>query len=555
MSTIFQRLGIFGMPEKQEDALLASLLIGDPTLLIGKQGTAKTGLVTAIGAAMSQSTQRKYPDEPDKWIKYHAYDSSKINFEDLIGIPNVQKFQDGKMEYVTSPQTAWDKHIVCFDEFNRQLPERQNNLFELIRSRTLMGSDTKTLWIFNCMNPYGMAGTEVLDDALVDRHMWFIYVTDFHGLDEASKLAVANHTGHHDAVAIKRYWGNREYDYDIKENVINHKLADVGDDIFKLMEVATVCYHDMLDEIGEAYGHFVSRFISTLQSEMHNKDWHVELTGRRASMLRRGLIAYRAVQLAKAKEFGTRVADPRTSAKNALLMSIPVGIAQASANGMDHTAITAIKTTVDTLSEFFNRDSKASMIAAIDTIYELFTTPSLARKIEILTQEMKDEFAQNQAWNDIVTPKTMPKPGTNEALQRSLLLWVISNLITVDPKSVPINYQKHVVREALTTKVTDLTPKLELKGALALHSDQIESHIAQYTDDCVRMQAVLTYQAELASRQMLSRSELSMIRGIVDQECLALRHIIDRGKFISNPVSKTKAKTKDSDLAVADQII
>ena len=175
MSTIFQKLGIYGMPEEQENAILACLLLGEPMILIGKQGTSKTGLVTALGAAMSQSTMRKYPEDPSKHIKFHAYDSSKINFEDLIGMPNIMDSKKGKIEFLTSEQTAWDKDLVCFDEFNRQTPEMQNSLFELIRSRTLMGSPTEIKWIFNCMNPM-MEGTEVLDEALVDRHLFFICI-------------------------------------------------------------------------------------------------------------------------------------------------------------------------------------------------------------------------------------------------------------------------------------------------------------------------------------------------------------------------------------------
>ncbi len=40
---IFPRLGIYGWKEADEDLLLASLLTGDPVLLVGSHGTAKAG--------------------------------------------------------------------------------------------------------------------------------------------------------------------------------------------------------------------------------------------------------------------------------------------------------------------------------------------------------------------------------------------------------------------------------------------------------------------------------------------------------------------------------
>ena len=45
---ILEKLGIYGWSEKDENLLLAGLLTGDPILLIGKHGTAKTHVANKI---------------------------------------------------------------------------------------------------------------------------------------------------------------------------------------------------------------------------------------------------------------------------------------------------------------------------------------------------------------------------------------------------------------------------------------------------------------------------------------------------------------------------
>jgi len=45
---ILQQLGIFGWKEADENLVLASLLIGDPLLLIGNHGCAKTHVANKV---------------------------------------------------------------------------------------------------------------------------------------------------------------------------------------------------------------------------------------------------------------------------------------------------------------------------------------------------------------------------------------------------------------------------------------------------------------------------------------------------------------------------
>ena len=403
MINIFEQIGIFGVTTEQENAILATMLTGDPCLLIGKPGTAKTGLVLVLGAAMRMSTMRKFPNQPNKWINYHAYDSSKVNFEDLIGFPNVESLKHGKIEFTRSPMTIWDKDLISFDEFNRQLPERQNNIFEIVRNRTIMGMPTEVKWVINCMNPHDMAGAEELDEALVDRHMNFLYINDFDHLSHDDKLSVVRHTGSSDAPALKSYWLKESAKFDVNSGEINEALANVGDLIFKILEDAAKSYKEIETEKGKSYGTFITRFLSALNREQDDKDWKVDLSGRRAGMIYRSLISYRAIEHAKCANIPRyKITDLKTCFKNVMKISIPFGIAKAASSGPAAQAIAAVNSNIELFNDFFVKDGEKGMISAVDTIYELITTTSLSRKIKILIEDITDDTSRNQIWTNIL---------------------------------------------------------------------------------------------------------------------------------------------------------
>lgn len=114
---ILEQLGIYGWKAGDENLLLASLLTGDPLLLIGNHGCAKTHAATKIAQAMGR--------------KFLVYDASKATFEDVLGYPNVEKLKAGQVEYVSSPVTIWDKELVLIDELNRAVPELQSKWLEI----------------------------------------------------------------------------------------------------------------------------------------------------------------------------------------------------------------------------------------------------------------------------------------------------------------------------------------------------------------------------------------------------------------------------------------
>lgn len=74
--SILEKMGIFGWKEEEENLLLASILTGDPLLLIGRHGSAKTAVAEKMAEALAR--------------KFIVYDASKALFEDVLGYPNIR---------------------------------------------------------------------------------------------------------------------------------------------------------------------------------------------------------------------------------------------------------------------------------------------------------------------------------------------------------------------------------------------------------------------------------------------------------------------------------
>ena len=192
---ILKQLGIFGWKEADENLVLASLLTGDPLLLIGNHGCAKTHVANKVAQALGR--------------KFLVYDASKAMFEDVLGYPNVEKLKHGAVEYVPSPVTIWDKELVLIDELNRAVPELQIKWLEIIRSRKIMGFPTQVKWVWAAMNPISYSATQSLDNALVGRFAIFLYPPDVLQMDEADRIKVATHINGDDAPSLSE-WTNGE---------------------------------------------------------------------------------------------------------------------------------------------------------------------------------------------------------------------------------------------------------------------------------------------------------------------------------------------------------
>jgi hypothetical protein len=158
-------------------------------LLVGAHGSAKTLLANRLAWAMG--------------LKFHAYDASKALFEDVIGFPNPRSISKGKIDYIPTEISIWDKEFVLVDELSRASPMMQNKWLEVIRSRKVMGKSARKLrYIFAAMNPPGYIGSIPLDAALAGRFAYIINIPTTDTMEAKDLSRIVEEISEDDAPAI-----------------------------------------------------------------------------------------------------------------------------------------------------------------------------------------------------------------------------------------------------------------------------------------------------------------------------------------------------------------
>ena len=374
---ILNQLGIFGWKEADENLVLASLLTGDPLLLIGNHGCAKTHVGNKVAQALGR--------------KFLVYDASKAMFEDVLGYPNVEKLKHGIVEYVPSPVTIWDKELVLIDELNRAVPELQSKWLEIIRSRKIMGFPTQVKWVWAAMNPISYSATQALDNALIGRFAIFLYPPDVLQMDEADRIKVATHINGDDAPSLSEWTGGES-----AGTVAKAEVDGIGIQLRETLVKAGVYFLRLRSQM-PTLAEFLAKFADLLVRETGGE---VALDGRRLGFIHRNLLANRAVELAKAEISDAALPDFVESARYVVQSSIPVGLNDESVKREE--AVHKIEICFDLLSSYFEEGAELSQT---NLIYELFTTPDLMRKAELLLTRNLGEMACSKAWTDLVDSK------------------------------------------------------------------------------------------------------------------------------------------------------
>jgi hypothetical protein len=442
-----ETLGIYGWKVETENLLLASLLTGDPVLLVGRHGCAKTHLVCKLAEALQKS--------------FVAYDASKTLFDDVLGYPDIEKMKQGKIEYLPSKVTVWDKEMVLIDELNRALPEMQAKYLELIRSRRIMGFPTRVKWVFAAMNPVSYSGTQQLDEALIGRFSIFVYPPDVLEMEEEDRIRVAGQINGDDCPAIAQWLEGEGGRTRPIRTVTDEQTREAGEFIASILKGASKRFCG-LREAMPTLAEFLSRFADLLLKETKGE---ISLDGRRLGFLHRNILANRAVELAKAE------AGPKNngeeplpgfsqSARHVLQHSIPVGLNDESVNREE--AYHKMEICFDLLSAYFDEDAE---MTRVEIIYELFTTKNLMRKAEILLKEDLGELAESKAWNDMME--------SDENI--SLLAYTALQVEARRPGTIP----KEII-EALSKKIDPL--KLTTKSIQNLKGESVE-----YIEDVERL--------------------------------------------------------------------
>ena len=481
-----EQLGIYGWNQRDEHLLLASLLTGDPLLLIGNHGCAKTHLGNKIAQALDK--------------KYLVYDASKAMFEDVLGYPNTAKLQEGVMEYVPSPITVWDKEFILIDELSRAEPSMQSKWLDLIRSRTLMGFPTQVKWVWAAMNPSSYSGANLLDEALVGRFATFLYPPDVLKMNEADRVRVLTHINGDDAPSLTQWTDLGE----TAGTVPREAVEATGRSMSTLLRQAAHRFLQLRSQL-ETLPQFLARFAALLAQESQGK---LALDGRRLGFLYRNLLANRAIELAAAESHNTHLIPFRESARHTVLASIPIGLGE---DGLDFDeAAHKIEVCFDLLSEYFEEGAN---LAIVDQIYELLTTRDLLRKAELLLAYDLGEFAQAKAWNDLM----------NEDRDLTVLAYTALAVETRRPGSVPSE-----LLESLSARIepqrlgTGCIPKLE--DDAVEYIDAIETLLDQQGD--LRQLIAYNRVAELVESKTINPQTIEHTRNHIERDVEAFERLV-----------------------------
>lgn len=414
---ILSKLGIHGFSKSQETSILASMLCGEPCLLIGPPGTAKTELVNAIGAALREDSKRLNPDNKDKWFSYQVYDASKINFEDLFGYPDINalKLNPPSVRYISTPSSIWGKELIAFDELNRCAEDRQSNLFEIIRSRKLHGTPTGNLFIFSTMNPFGDQGTIEMSDALVDRHLFYIKLDPFSNLTSSDRKKVIKRVGQVDGLGF-RYWGNVQEKFDISNDNINNTLADIGAEIRTLFTSAMHHYKDIQESMSDNFTAIIDKVVESFATHFQDSSIKVAkectISGRRAASVLRGVIAVRSLQYAMSSIYSHELEEIETTLINTIKCAVPIGIS----GKLDANVLSKANTLVeDTVSSNWKGLMTNKQILNTDTVQQILISTN---PIKILTVLLSD--STNMITRATLINKLLDKQLTNTSTQDNI---------------------------------------------------------------------------------------------------------------------------------------
>jgi len=440
---ILNQLGIFGWKEADENLVLASLLTGDPLLLIGNHGCAKTHVANKVAQALGRT--------------FLVYDASKAMFEDVLGYPNVEKLKHGVVEYVPSPVTIWDKELVLIDELNRAVPELQSKWLEIIRSRKIMGFPTQVKWVWAAMNPISYSATQALDNALVGRFAIFLYPPDVLQMDEADRIKVATHINGDDAPSLSEWIGG-----ETAGTVARTDIEGVGVRLRETLAKAGTHFLRLRKQM-PTLAEFLAKFADLL---VRDTGGEVALDGRRLGFIHRNLLANRAVELAKAEVFGSALPDFVESARYVVQASIPVGLNDEGLKREE--AVHKMEICFDLLSSYFEEGAELSRV---NLIYELFTTPDLMRRAELLLTEDLGEMALSKAWTDLMA----------EDRDITLLAYTALQVEARRPGTVPqellASLSAKVSGESLSTKCIG-----RLEGDAVEYIEEVEAMLRQDSD-------------------------------------------------------------------------
>jgi hypothetical protein len=306
-----------------------------------------------------------------------------------------------------------NKKVVLWDEINRSKYDMQNQILQVIRDRRCSGIKVDIHFVFAAMNELHEKGTKALDRALADRFNMIINFPSFSQLkDTKDKLAVINNVTTQDAIMVG-----------------GGKNPKPDSALIGLLTQARNEYHSVdcgLDK-------FVESVVNNLNSNPNRK--YLEVSGRRAGMMKRSLQALYAIKRIKeGRKFNPKDEKQLTSMIYYLMIDRVI-------TGEDEKILNVIKVAVSTAidvlfdsnnpaSKYYNIDSPVDMLIEATKDAELRKTENSTYQ-DIVISALSKSHATSKSGKDIVSPE-----------ECALSLFVLAN---------QSSYNKTVIERALTT--------------------------------------------------------------------------------------------------------
>lgn len=493
---ILNKLGIYGWKEQDENLILASLLTGDPLLMIGNHGCAKTHLANKVAEALGK--------------RFTAYDAGKALFDDVLGYPNIEKLKQGKIAYIPSKVTIFDKEMVLIDEINRCDASMQSKWLEIIRSRKIMGFPTDVKWVWAAMNPVSYSATRQMDEALVGRFATFLYVRDVLEMEEEDRIKVAENINGDDCPGIKEWLDNSiDVDKEIK-TVRKDTTMQGGAEIETLLKKAANHFRTLKRNMG-TLSEFLAKYADLVMRETKSE---ISLDGRRLGFIYRNLLANRSIELAKASmssdgNGGYAIPSFVDSAKYVLQSSVPIGLNDESVNREE--AYHKMEICFELLSSYFEENSQ---ISKTNLIYELFTTKDLMRKAEILLKEGLGELVESKAWDD------MMKCDEDITVLAYVALQVEARKPGTIPREIIEALSKKISPQKLSTRSIP-----ELRGESVEMIEEVEALLDRGTD----LEKIIAYDRvrQLAETERITIQDIEKTQEKVETDLRKFSQILE----------------------------
>lgn len=521
---IFKELGIIGIPELQQYGILSGMLTGNPILLIGTPGTAKTEIAHQIGAALREYSRQAHPNSPEKHFNYHVYDCSKLNPEDLLGFVDLRKVtNENEAPIIKTPTSIWGKNLVCFDELNRIDIDRQANLFEIIRSRRCLGKPTGTQFILSCMNPFGDQGTISMSDALIDRNMFYVTMAGFSTFSVAEREYVIRRRGSSDSPGLS-FWNKKDRSEYLVDEAVNAKLAAAGKVLRDLLNHAA---NVSLPKVTEEYDKLATRLISILSESVtikrNNQAAQHLISGRRAAMLRTGMMAVASIAHSMTELHGNGAPIREDLIRWTIMNGLPIYCGNYSAAEIQE----VIKIAESEITNFLNGAENAEEMVVEAMINQPDAYSTLTR---YLNMQSPGILKQSKNWGDLLS-----SPQNNMAGLR--LLTYLDRVIDTLPPEVRKLCENHfsLPAEGKVDLDFNLVPA-EMKMLAPVYVAWVQENL-QYP-----ALLVLTQHLMLETAEHVRTNRLKPVQAV--PRCLRIIELIEKIKtLIPAPSQKEQLET------------